>query len=193
MGYKLITISRQFGSGGRTVGKELAQRLGIKCYDSEIIDKTAQETNLAPDYIKEQGEYAVSSSWFGMLCGRDYNGHSFQDDVWNAQRKIILELAEKEPCVIVGRCADYILRDRDDCLKVFIHADMESRAKRIVEIYGEREEAPEKRLKEKDKRRSAYYHFYTDSDWGDMMNYDIALNSGKIGIEKCVDIISSVY
>ena len=113
--------------------------------------------------------------------------------MWNAQRKIILELADKEPCVIVGRCADYILRDRNDCLKVFIHADMESRAKRIVEVYGEREEAPEKRLKEKDKRRSAYYHFYTDSDWGDMMNYDIALNSGELGIEKCVDIISSVY
>lgn len=192
MSYKIITISRQFGSGGRTIGKEVAERLNIPCYDAEIIEKTAKKTSLAPEFIKEHGEYAVSG-WLGMLCGRDYNGHSFQDDVWNAQRAIIIELAEKGPCVIVGRCADYLLRDRKDCLKVFVHSDMKSREKRIVEVYGEREEAPAKRLKDKDKRRSAYYHFYTDSDWGDMNNYDITLNSGVLGIDKCVDLICSIY
>lgn len=192
MSYKIITVSRQFGSGGRTIGKELADKLGIPCYDAEIIDKTAEKTKLAPDYIKEQGEYAVSSL-FGMMCGRDYNGHSFQDDVWNAQRSIILELAENGPCVIVGRCADYILREREDCLKVFVHADLEARAKRIVEVYGERQLPPVKRLKDKDKRRSSYYHFYTDSDWGDMKNYDLTLNSGTLGIDNCVNIIAGIY
>lgn len=193
MSYRIITISRQFGSGGRTVGKELAQNLGIKCYDAEIIEKTAQKTTLSPEYIKEHGEYAAGAGLFGMFCARDHNGHSFQDDIWNVQRSIILELAENEPCVIVGRCADYILRDRDDCLKVFIHSDPQSRAKRIVDIYGERPEAPLKRLKDKDKRREAYYRFYTDLEWGDMANYDIALDSGRLGIDKCVDIISRIY
>lgn len=193
MSYQIITISRQFGSGGRTVGKELAKKLGVPCYDAEIVEKAAQEANLAPAFVKEEGEYAASGSkLFGMLAGRDINGHSYQDDVWNAQEKVIRELAEKGPCVIVGRCADYILRSRSDCLRVFIHADMQSRAKRIVEKYGERDDAPEKRLKDKDKRRAAYYYFYTDSEWGAAENYDLTLNTGTLGIEKCVDALYSL-
>ncbi len=114
------------------------------------------------------------------------------DYLWKLQYQIIRDLAEKEPCVIVGRCADYILRNRTDCLKVFIHADMKFRADRIVRVYGEREESPETRLKEKDKRRAAYYRFYTDMKWGDAANYHIALDSGVIGIEKCAEIIESL-
>lgn len=190
MSYQIVAISRQFGSGGRTVGKELAEKLGVPCYDAEIVEKTAQETHFAPSFIKEEGEYAANGSkLFGMLAGRDINGHSYQDDVWNAQRKVILELAEKGPCVIVGRCADYILKDRGDCLRVFIHADMETRAKRIVEKYGERDDAPEKRLKDKDKRRAAYYYFYTDSEWGAAENYDLSLNAGTLGIDQCVQTL----
>ena len=102
------------------------------------------------------------------------------------------ELAEKEPCVIVGRCADFILQDRTDCLKVFVHADMKFRADRIVRVYGEREKSPEARLKEKDKRRAAYYRFYTDMKWGDAANYHVALDSGVIGIEKCAKVIESL-
>ena len=109
------------------------------------------------------------------------------------QSKIILELAEKESCVIVGRCADYILRDRADCLRVFIHADMESRAKRIVEQYGERSDSPLKRLRDKDKRRAAYYQFYTDMRWGAVQNYHITLNSSALGIGKCVEILAELY
>ncbi|MDO4313315.1 MAG: cytidylate kinase-like family protein, partial [Eubacteriales bacterium] len=127
------------------------------------------------------------------FSGRDYNGHSYQDDLWVIQRNIILELAEKESCVIVGRCSDYILRDDPDCLRVFIHADMEDRAKRIVEQYGESSESPEKRLKAKDKRRAAYYNFYTDRKWGSAQNYHITLNSGLLGIDKCVEILESLY
>ena len=106
---------------------------------------------------------------------------------------MILELAEKGPCVIVGRCADDILRGKADCLNVFVHADMDRRAKRIVEQYGESADAPEKRLRDKDKRRAAYYQLYTDRKWGDVRNYHIALDSGVLGITTCVDIIAQLY
>lgn len=194
MGNRIITISRQFGSGGRTIGKELAAKLGIPCYDAEIIEKIAEESGFAPEYVKERGEYAGGSSWLAhAFSDRDRDGHSYQDDLWAIQRKIILELAEKGSCVIVGRCADYILRDNADCLRVFIHSDMETRAKRIVEQYGERSDAPAKRLKDKDKRRAAYYQFYTDMKWGAVENYHIALNSGALGIDKCVELLAQMY
>lgn len=108
-------------------------------------------------------------------------------------RTIGKKVAEKELCVIVGRCADYILRDHADCLKVFIHASMEFRAKRIVEVYGEQEKSPIQRLKEKDKRRAAYHRFYTDMKWGHAQNYHITLDSGELGIDKCVEILQSLY
>ena len=191
---RIITISRQFGSGGRTIGRETASRLGIPCYDSELIEIIAEESGFAKDYIEEHSEYAPGRHWLTQaFAARDCTGHSFQDDLWNMQQRIILELAEKGPCVIVGRCADYILRDSADCLRVFICSDMESRARRIVEQYGERSDSPEKRLKDKDKRRAAYYQFYTDMKWGDVQNCHIALNSGLLGIDRCVDILVSLY
>jgi cytidylate kinase len=194
MNNRVITISRQFGSGGRTIGRQLADKLGIPCYDAELLEKIAEQTGFSKEYVKEQGEYAASGNWFAnALSGRDMNGHSIQDDLWAIQQKVIIEVAEKEPCVIVGRCADYILRNRADCLRVFIHADMASRAKRIVEQYGERSDSPEQRLKDKDKRRRAYYQIYMDTKWGDVRNYDITLNSGVLGIEKCVDILAQLY
>lgn len=191
---RIITISREFGSGGRTIGKEVAAKLGIPCYDHELIEKIAEKSGFVKEYIKESGEYAASGSWLGnVLSGRDSKGQSNQDYLWNIQRNVILELAQQGPCVIVGRCADHILKDTADCLTVFIHASMEKRAERIVKVYGEREEAPEKRLKDKDKRRKVYYRFYTDSEWGVAQNYHIALDSGVLGIEKCVDIIAGLY
>lgn len=194
MSNRIITISREFGSGGRTIGKEVAAKQGIPCYDHELIEKIAEESGFTKEYIAERGEYTSHSGWFASaFSDRDFNGHSHQDDLWAIQRKVILELAEKESCVIVGRCADYILRDKADCLKVFIHSDMEKRAERIVKQYGERPETPEKRLKDKDKRRAAYYQFYTDTKWGAVQNYHLALNSGVLGIEKCVEIIAGLY
>lgn len=194
MSNRIVTISREFGSGGRTIGKELAAKQGIHCYDAELLEKIAQESGFAEEYIAEHGEYAVGGRWISQaLSARDYCGHSYQDELWAIQQKIILELAEKESCVIVGRCADYILRDKADCLRVFIYADMESRAKRIVEQYGEGKMTPEKRLREKDKRRAAYYQFYTDVKWGVVQNYDIALNSGALGIDRCVEILAGLY
>ena len=191
---RVITISREFGSGGRTIGKLVAEKLGIPCYDHELIEKIAEESGFAKEYVKEKAEYAPYGNWFAnAFSDRSMNGISTQDYLWSVQRKIILNLAAKGPCVIVGRCADYILKDDADCLKVFIHADMQARAERIVKLYGEAKEAPEKRLKDKDKRRSAYYRFYTDSEWGDVKKYHIALDSGVLGIEKCVDIIVDLF
>lgn len=191
---RVITISREFGSGGRTIGKQVAERLGIPCYDQELIEKIEEKSGLARDFIAERGEYTLKGGWLAnAFADRSLNGLSVQDYLWTVQRKIVLELAEEGPCVIVGRCADYILDGKADCLKVFIHASIEKRAKRIVEKYGESAEAPEKRLRDKDIRRSAYYHFYTDMEWGIAKNYDIALDSGVIGLDRCVDIIASLY
>ena len=194
MSNRIITISRQFGSGGRTIGKQVAEKLGIPCYDAELLERIAEESGFSKEYVKERGEYAASGNWFSnALCGRDMNGHSYQDDLWAVQQSVILKLAAKESCVIVGRCADYILRGQADCLRAFIHADMASRAKRIVEQYGERHDSPEQRLKDKDKRRRAYYQIYTDTKWGDVRNYDITLNSGVLGIEKCAELLVELY
>lgn len=194
MSNRIITISREFGSGGRTIGRGLAAKLGIPCYDSELLEKIAEQSGFAKEYVAEQSEYAAGKSWFSQaIAGRDYRGHSYQDDLWMVQQQVITELAEKESCVIVGRCADYILRDKADCLRVFIHADMASRAKRIVELYGESSDSPEKRLRDKDKRRAAFYQFYTDMKWGNVHNYHITLNSGVLGIDKCVEILAGLY
>ena len=189
---RVITISREFGSGGRTIGKEAAARLNIPCYDQELIQRLAAESGFTEAYVQEQGEDAASRGWINALAGRS-NGLTNQDRLWVLQREIILGLAEKGPCVIVGRCADYILRDTADRLTVFIHADLEQRAKRIVEVYGQREEAPEKRLRDKDRRRASYYQFYTDMAWGQADNYHIALDSGVLGIPRCADILAHLF
>ena len=188
---RVVTISREFGSGGRSIGRKLAEELGIPCYDAELIQKLAQESGFSESYIKDAGEYAPGG-YLSLLSNRAFSPTN-EDVLWELQYRIITDLAEKGPCVIVGRCADYILRDTADCLKVFIHADMDFRARRIVEVYGQREQSPEQRLKEKDKRRAAYHRFYTDMKWGHAQNYHITLNSGVLGIDKCVDILAQLF
>lgn len=191
---RIITISRQFGSGGRTIGRQTAAKLDIPCYDYELIEKLAEKSGFTQEYLKERGEYTEQGGWLASaLSRRSLNGMNNQDHIWIAQRELILDLAKQGPCVIVGRCADYILRDEADCLNVFIHASMQSRAERIVKLYGEREDSPEKRLRDKDKRRRAYYQFYTDMQWGEVENYHIALDSGVLGIDRCVDLICQLY
>ena len=176
MSHRIITISREFGSGGRTIGKEAAEKLGIPCYDQELIEKIAEDSGLNKDFIREKGEYAPRGSLFAssFFYDRSYTGFNVQDLLWQSQRKVILDLAEKGGCVIVGRCADYILQGKHDLLKVFVYASMEKREERILKVYGENEEAPRKRLEDKDKRRRAYYRLYTDMEWGQVQNYDIA-------------------
>ena len=189
---RVITISREFGSGGRTIGKRVAQELGIPCYDAELIHKIALETGFNENYIKEAGEYTPGGFLSNVFSNRAY-GPTNEDYLWKIQYQVITDLAQKESCVIVGRCADYILEDKADCLKVFIHADMDFRAKRIVGVYGERAISPEQRLKDKDKRRAAYHRFYTNRKWGHAQNYHITLDSGVIGLDACVDIIKKLY
>lgn len=189
---RIITISREFGSGGRTIGRQAAEKLGIPCYDAELIQKLAEESGFSESYVKEAGEYTPHSFLSFALSNRA-QGPTNEDVLWDLQYKVITELAEKGPCVIVGRCADYILRDKADCLKVFIHADMAFRAERIVKVYGEREQSPEQRLRDKDKRRAAYHRFYTDMKWGHAQNYHITLNSGVLGIDRCAEIICELF
>lgn len=189
---RVITISREFGSGGRTIGKKVAEQLDIPCYDAEIIQEMVKETGFTPEYVKEAGEYTPGNFLSSAFSNRLF-GPTNEDILWEHQYKVITELAQKGPCVIVGRCADYILQDKADCLKVFIHADMDFRALRIVEVYGEREQSPEERLRDKDKRRAAYHRFYTDMKWGYAQNYHLTLNSGVLGIDQCVKIIASLY
>lgn len=191
---RIVTISREFGSGGRSVGKALAAKLGIPCYDNELIEKIAAESGLAKEYIEKYGEDTMADTLYeNALAGRGLDGKSPADQLWFAQKKVITDLAEAGPCVIVGRCADYILRDVADCLTVFIHASDEQRAQRIVSVYGQREDSPAQRLREKDRRRKAYYELYTGMSWGDADNYDICLDSGKLGIDTCAEIIKNLF
>lgn len=189
---RIITISREFGSGGRTIGRKVAEKLGIPCYDAELIQKIAQESGFDADYIREAGEYTPGGFLSSALSNRSF-GPTNEDYLWKIQYNVISDLAEKGSCVIVGRCADYILKDKADCLAVFIHADMTFRANRIVSVYGQREESPEERLKDRDKRRAAYHRFYTNMKWGQAKNYHLCLDSGVLGIDKCVETIAGMY
>ena len=189
---RVITISREFGSGGRTIGKLVAEKLDIPCYDAELIEKIAEKSGYSAEYIKQEVEYGTGG-WLSAVFADRSTGLTNQDKMFSIQSRIIEELANEGPCVIVGRCADFVLRDKADCLNVFIHASMEKRAERIVKEYGERAESPEKRLKEKDKRRAAYHRFYTDMKWGHAQNYHVCLDSGEFGIEKCAEIIAQLY
>ena len=190
---RIITISREFGSGGRSIGKLVAEKLGYRFFDRELVNKVAQRSGFSPEFIEESGEYASarSSLLFALATASQYSadGLSMHDRLYIEQTKIIEEIAAEGDCVIVGRCADFILRDRKDCLNVFIHADMESRAKRIVERYGECDKSPEKRLTEKDQKRKVYYKNYTGRNWGQAQNYDICLNRGALGVETCAELI----
>ncbi len=191
---KIITISREFGSGGRSIGRMVAEKLGIPFYDKELVEQIAMESGFAPQFVEEHGEHSPGKSFFSYAFAHQgvpgvMNGLSTADFLWNIQCNVILQLAEKGPCVIVGRNADYILKDRNDCMHAFIHADMAYRADRIVRLYGESEKSPETRLQEKDKRRRVNYQHYTGRSWGTAQNYDICLDSSTVGIDECVDII----
>ena len=190
MAKRIITISREFGSGGRFIGKEVAKQLGIAYYDKNIIGQIAEKSGLSPEYIQENAELSPKKGLFAYaFSGRDITGKSVEDMVYEAQRNIILELAEKEPCVIIGRNADYILKDRDDVLNVFIHGDMPEKIKRITGLYNVKEKEAVKMMADTDKRRRTNYNFYTDQNWGKASNYTLCLNSSQLGYDRCEMII----
>ena len=187
---RIITISREFGSGGRFIGEEVAKKLGIAYYDKNIIGQIAEKSGLSPEYIQENAELSPKKGLFAYaFSGRDITGKSVEDMVYEAQRNIILELAEKEPCVIIGRNADYILKDRDDVLNVFIHGDMPEKIQRITHLYNVGEQEAVKMMADIDKRRMANYNFYTDQNWGKASNYTLCLNSSQLGYDRCEMII----
>ena len=194
---KIITISREFGSGGRTIGRKVAEELGIPFYDKELVDQIALESGFAPKFVEEHGEHSPSGSLFSYAFASQgvpgiMNGLSTADFLRNVQCNVILQLADKGPCVIVGRNADYILKDREDALHVYVFADTPYRAERIVRLYGDSEKTPEQRLAEKDKRRRVNYQHYTGRTWGQAQNYDICLDTGVLGIEQCKNIVVDI-
>ena len=190
MAKRIITISREFGSGGRFIGEEVAKKLGIAYYDKNIIGQIAEKSGLSPEYIQENAELSPKKGLFAYaFSGRDITGKSVEDMVYEVQRNIILELAEKEPCVIIGRNADYILKDRDDVLNVFIHGDMPEKIKRITGLYNVKEKEAVKMMADTDKMRRTNYNFYTDQNWGKASNYTLCLNSSQLGYDRCEMII----
>lgn len=189
---KVITISRQFCSGGGTIAKQLSEKLSLPCYDSLLLEKIAEKSGFDHEYIKEEGEY--SRGLLSMIFAHGGGELSNQEKLWVVQHNIICKLAAKEDCIIVGRCADYILRDKADCLNVFIHADMDFRKERL--LASSPDIKPEKFvrfLKKKDKARATYYNYFTNHIWGEGKNYHVTLDSSRFGLEKCVEILASLY
>ena len=186
MGNKIITISREYGSGGREVGEKLAKRLGIGFYDKEIITMLAKESGLDENTIRNWAEKEVSGFFYGINAARGII--PIPDRIFGARRTVLNELADKESCVIVGSCGDYILKDRDNIHKFFIYAPNDLREKRAAEIYGEDLKAFPHLLKRKDEERRDYYNHFTSYKFGDHRNYDACFNTA-IGIDKVVDLI----
>lgn len=190
----IITISRQYGSGGRFIAKLLAEKLGIPYYDNELITMAARESGYS-EAIFEKAEqlsthsFLYSLSMFGSTDG--LYGLPLADKVYIAQSDIIKKCADKGPCVIVGRCSDYVLKEYDNVLNFFIHSDEQSKIARAVKYYGIEADKAASELKKKDKKRANYYNYYTSQSWGDFSNYHVSLNSDAVGIDAAVDILAS--
>ena len=182
----IITIAREHGSGGRTIGRIVADRLGIPFYDRELIYLAAKESGFAEDFVKAAEEKPSRSFLYNMyMTGQSL---SISDQIFVAQSKVICDIADKGPCVIVGRCSDYILRDRKQCLRVFIHAPLEERLRRVSEEYGETAPNIRAYVEKLDKKRAGYYNSSTLQRWGAAENYHICIDS-TIGLEQAADII----
>ncbi len=190
MAKRIITISREFGSGGRFIGEEVAKKLGIAYYDKEMIGQIAEQAGLSSEYVRENAELSPKKGWFAYaFSGRDITGKSVEDMVYEAQRKVIMEIAEKENCVIIGRNADFILKDRKDVLNVFIHGSIPEKVRRICSLYNVTEADAINMINDTDKRRRTNYNFYTEQKWGMAENYTMSLNSSVLGYDLCQKII----
>ena len=194
----VISISREFGSGGRMIGKKLAARLGIPCYDRTLIQKTAEKSGLSPEFIARAEERARSrlhlplSSMGPGVSTYTQQGVPVSLQAFFAQSEVIRELADEGPCVIVGRCSDYVLGERPEYLKVFIHGDLPDRVTRCAEEYHISAPNMTDRVKEIDRGRANYYNYYTGFNWGEMRRYDLTINSSVTGIEGAVELIAAL-
>ncbi len=199
---KIITIGRELGSGGRTIGKMVANQLGIPYYDRDLIDAAAKESGLAPQFIESTEQRVTNSLLYNLAMGTSYgygilkNANAqtlpLTEQIYIAQKHAILSYADKGSCVIVGRCADQILAERDDILRVFIYADLSKRAERAVKEYGMTEDTVMKELRRSDKERSQHYSSFTEKIWGDRHNYDLLLNSSALGFQVCAKLICAM-
>ena len=198
MGNKVYTIGREFGSGGKEVGEKLAQRLGIKLYDKELLQHAAKESGFCEEIFENHDEKPTNSFLYSLVMDTySMNGYSsapFLDmplnhKVFLAQFDSIKKIAAKESCVIVGRCADYALAENPDCINVFIHADMEKRVKLVSKRGNITENKAKDLIVKQDKQRASYYNYYTSKKWGDSQSYHLTLDSGEVGIDGCVEMI----
>ena len=195
----IITIARQFGSGGHEIGKALSEKLSIPFYDKELISMAAKESGIDSEVFEHVDERATNSLLYSLSMGLYSFGTGYSamgdlpvnDRLYILQHKIIKKLADEGPCVIVGRCADYILKERENCVNIFIHADMEYRKKRAIELRGVDKARAEQVVNKTDKVRANYYSFYSGQKWGFAQNYDLCIDSSKLSTEQIVDLIVS--
>lgn len=199
---KIITIGRELGSGGRTIGKMVANRLGLPYYDRELIDKAAENSGLTIQYIESSEQRITNSFLYNLAMGTSYGYGILQnanrqtlplsEQIYETQREVITKFANQGRCVIVGRCADQILADREDVFRVFIYADMDKRVQRGIQEYGMAKQTARKEIEKLDKERGRHYNIFTDKTWGDRHNYDLLLNSSKLDYENCAKIICNL-
>lgn len=191
--HTIVTIGRQFGSGGREIGQQLATRLGVKCYDNELISVAAKESGICEEIFKTHDEKPTNSFLYSLVMD-SYNGIGMPSlplgqQVFLAQFDTIKKIAKQGDCVFVGRCADYALRDDYDITNVYIYSDEQSKIKRICERHNVSEAKAREMMIKTDKKRASYYNYYTDKKWGNSSSYDLCINSGKTGIENAVELI----
>ena len=198
MSNKIYTIGREFGSGGKAVGEKLAERLGIKLYDKELLQQAAKDSGFCEEIFENHDEKPTNSFLYSLVMDTysvsGYSAAPFLDmplnhKVFLAQFETIKKIAETESCVIVGRCADYALADNRDCINIFIHADMDIRVRNVCKSLNITENKARDIINKTDKQRASYYNYYTSKKWGDSKSYNLSLDAGKLGIDNCVEMI----
>ena len=193
----VITIGRQYGSAGRQIGRALAEELGIKCYDKELLDRAAKDSGMCQELFENHDEKPTNSFLYSLVMDTysfGYSSSAFSDmpinqKVFLAQFETIKKIASEGPCIMIGRCADYALADFDNCLSVFIHASLETRIRRIAKLYDLTDAKAKDKIQKADKKRSSYYNYYTSKKWGDVDSYDLSIDSGKMGIDGTIELI----
>ena len=198
-GNTVITIGRQYGSGGREIGMRLAEELGIKCYDKELLNQAAKDSGICEELFEHHDEKPTNSFLYSLVMDTysfGYSSAAFADmpinhKVFLAQFDTIKKIAQEESCVMVGRCADYALAEYPGAISVFIHADMDKRIHRLSKIYDLSASAAKDQIVKSDKKRASYYNYYTSKKWGDASSYNLCLDSGILGVEGCVEMIKT--
>lgn len=193
----IITIGREYGSGGRQIGQEVAKYFGIKCYDKELLERAANDSGICKELFEHHDEKPTNSFLYSLVMDTysfGYSSAGFNDMPMNhkiflAQFDAIKKLAEEGPCVMVGRCADYALSDWPDCFSIFIHADMDARIRRIASKYGKSDKEAKDMIIKTDKSRASYYNYYTNKKWGSAKDYNLCIDSGKLGLDNAAKII----